>query len=339
MDDISGGETATDTSVTDTGDSGGTEDSGFDVETASADLASDLFPESRSAESEVDTDTTTEPEPQEAASEVKPPRNAPKSWSKEMHEHYGKLDPVVQDYIDQREQSMFSGIEQYKEFNEFGKQMRAAIAPYEQMIQAEGYDAPKAVQALLNAHKLLRTSAPADKVQYLAQLARSYGIDIGQKAAEQPQIDPTVKALMQKVSNLEGTLTKRQQAEQQEIYKKITTDVESFASDKAHPYFDEVADDIVTLLKTGLELKDAYEKAVWANPVTRQKEIDRINKVNESERAKKAREEAAAAKAATVANIRNRDTRRTPTETNRATMRNLDDALRETQREIKSRSH
>ena len=80
----------------------------------------------------------------------------------------------------------------------------------------------------------------------------------------------------------------------------------------------------------------AYEKAVWANPVTRQKEIERLNAEAEAARSKKAQEEAAKAKAATAANIRNRDTQRTPTEP-RATMRNLDDALRDSMREIRSR--
>ena len=44
--------------------------------------------------------------------------------------------------------------------------------------------------------------------------------------------------------------------------------METFALDtKAHPYFDEVADDIIALLKTGASLQEAYDKAVWANPV------------------------------------------------------------------------
>lgn len=315
------------------------EDSGFDVESGSNNLAESLFP-SRDSDAKSESEAETETENIESESkpvEQQPLRSAPKSWAKEMHEHYGKLDPSVQDYIDQREQSMFSGIEQYKEFNEFGKQMKQAIAPYQDLIQREGVDAPKAVQALMNAHKLLRESAPAQKQQYFMQLARDYGVDLGQQQSEQAEIDPNVKALMDKVSSLEGNLNQRQQAERDAAYKNITSEVEAFASDKAHPYFDEVSDDIVMLLKTGIDLKSAYEKAIWANPVTRQKEIERINQETETARTKKAQEEAQKAKAATAANIRNRDTRRTPTETGRATMRNLDDALRETQREIKSR--
>lgn len=313
----------------------GSDDRGYDVETASADLASDLFPESKGEPAD------DEPAAEQAAAEpeVKPEvstRPAPSAWAKEMHEHYAKLDPAVQDYIDEREKSMFTGIAQYKEYNEFGKQMSQAIAPYRDLIQREGIDAPRAVQALMNAHKMLRESPAEQKQQYFMQLAKDYGIDLGQQEVQE-QIDPTIKALMDKVSYLEGNINQRQKVERETAYKAVVSEVETFAADKAHPYFDEVSDDIVILLKTGLDLKDAYEKAVWANPVTRQKEISRLQTEQEKSIREKAIAEATAAKKAASTTIRNRDTARTPTETRRATMRNLDDALRETQREINSR--
>lgn len=75
-----------------------------------------------------------------------------------------------------------------------------------------------------------------------------------------------------------------------------------------------MADDIVALIKAGKPLQEAYEKAVWANPVTRQKEIDRINKENVSKLREKAKQEAEAAKKATGSNVRTRDTTKSPTE-------------------------
>jgi len=149
-------------------------------------------------------------------------------------------------------------------------------------------------------------------------------------------VDPAVKELRERLDRTEQALTARQTAELEQRRVKTMNEVNEFAADKAHAYFEDVADDIIVLLKTGLDLPTAYEKAVWANPVTRQKEIERINAESGSARTKKAQEEAAKAKAATVANIRNRDTQRTPTEP-RATMRNLDDALRDSMREINSR--
>lgn len=318
---------------------GAEEGTGYDVESASDDLAGSLFPSSGTAaagrEAAAEPDEPELPEVAEPEPEPALTRAAPKAWAKEMHEHYGKLEPSVQDYIDQREKQMMDGLAQYREHNDFGRQMREAVAPYQDLIQEAGVDAPRAVQALLNAHKLLTKSPPDQRHQYFMQLARDYGIDVtGENPA--PQVDPAVLELRQRQDRIEQALTQRQTAELEERRKATMSEVNEFAADKAHPYFEDVADDMITLLKTGLDLPTAYEKAVWANPVTRQKEIERINAESESARTKKVQEEAAKAKAATAANIRNRDTRRTPTEP-RATMRNLDDALRDSMREIKSR--
>lgn len=318
------------TSGTDTGADGG----GFDVETASNDLAASMFP---SSGGEPDTEDASEPEAHEAdpAPEPVTARAAPKAWAADKHTVYAALPPEAQDYIDQREKQMMDGLGQYKEHNEFGRQMQAAIAPYQDLIQEAGVDAPRAVQALLNAHKLLVRSGPEQKRQHFMQLAKDYGVDIvGQP--QQAEMDPAVKELRDRLDRTEQALTQRQQAELEQQRKQTLAEVNEFAADKAHPYFEDVSDDMITLLKTGLDLSTAYEKAVWANPITRQKEIERINAESESARTKKAREEAAAAKAATATNIRNRDTRRTPTEP-RATMRNLDDALRDSMREINAR--
>ena len=306
-----------------------------EVNDASDELARDLFPSSgRDAAAEDPAEPENARETVDPDPEPTPARAAPKAWAKDMHDHYAKLEPSVQDYIDQREKQMMDGLSQYREHSDFGRQMQAAVAPYQDLIQEAGVDAPRAVQALLNAHKLLVRSTPDQKHQYFMRLARDYGINVTGEAP--PPIDPTVKELRERQERIEQTLAQRQSVELEQRRQSTLAEVNEFAADKAHPYFEDVADDIIVLLKTGIDLSSAYEKAVWANPVTRQKEIERINAEAESARTKKAQEEAVKAKAATAANIRNRDTQRTPTEP-RATMRNLDDALRDSMREIRSR--
>lgn len=306
------------------------------VESASDTLAGELFPSSEVEASSEEQEPADTSEPAEPETEPTPPRSAPKAWAADKHSIYASLPPAAQDYIDQREKQMMDGLAQYREHNDFGKQMRDAIAPYQDLIQEAGVDAPRAVQALLNAHKMLMRSTPDQKQQYFMRLAKDYGINIPTAGEEPAQVDPAVQELRARLDRTEQALNQRQTAELEQRRVETMKEVNEFAADKAHPYFEDVADDMITLLKTGLDLSAAYEKAVWANPITRQKEIDRINAEAESARTKKAQEEAAAAKAATAANIRNRDTRRTPTEP-RATMRNLDDALRDTMREINSR--
>ena len=75
-------------------DSSPVESEGIDIESTSNELAADLFPESerepteqepeQRAEPEVEPETVVEPEPEIVST-------APKSWPKEMHDHWAKM--------------------------------------------------------------------------------------------------------------------------------------------------------------------------------------------------------------------------------------------------------
>lgn len=337
-----------------------TETSGFDIDQASNDLAGDLFPESTREASDdaaaegtdeitepADTEQTDEPAKDGAAADdvakaevsAKP---VPKTWPKEMGEHWSKTPKEVQDYWEVREKQMLDGLEQYKGDAVYGKSMRDAITPYMALIQAQGIDAPKAVQTLLNAHYKLSVSPPSQKQQYLQYIAKQYGIDtagIGSTQQGQQAADPRYQQLQDELHQLKQVIQSGSEQQLNAERTRISQEVNTFASDPAHPYFDDVADDIIVMLKSGLSLQDAYDRAVWANPVTRAKETARLQTDAKAEAEKKAKEQAEAAKKAASVNIRNRDTRRTPTEQPKGTMRDLDGAMREAMREIKSRTH
>ena len=111
--------------------------------------------------------------------------------------------------------------------------------------------------------------------------------------------------------------------------------METFASDPEHEFFDEVSEQIVPLINAGYSLEDAYANAIWLNPVTRQKEIDRTAKEAAKKAEAEAKQEAEKAKKAKAANVRGRDTSRDSTEPTGT----MDDTLRDTFREIQNRSH
>jgi len=318
-----------------------------EIETQSNDLASDLaadlYPkaasepdtlEAESVENAEETKTSESEEP-----EIKPARQAPKSWTKEMQAKYGTLPEDIQDYVILREKQMMEGLEKDRGDANLGRVMRDIMTPYRPMLQAAGVDEGKAVQSLLNVHYKLTTLAPADKQAYFAEIAKGYGIDLSSMPQqEQQQLDPTVKKLMDELNGIKQTLTLNQQHAINESKEKVVRDVEAFASDPNHAYFDEIADDIASLITAGYDLETAYEKAVWANPVTRQKEIARIQTEKEAALKEKAKATAEAAKKAASLNVKARDTSRVPTGP-KATMRNLDSALEESMREIRSRAH
>ena len=318
------------------------ESEGIDVDSVSNDLAADLFPSSeREAPTESESELSEEqPEQQEqqAQPEPEPASAPPKTWPKEMHDHWAKTPKEVQDYWNTREKQMLDGLEQYRGDATFAKQIKETLNPYMATINALGVDAPTAIRSLLNADHQLRVGSPSQKAQYLQHLAKQYGVDlsgIGQQEGQAP-VDPRLQQLQDELHGLKQIIQTGNQQQLDEQRQKIQNEVNSFASAPKHPSFDEVSDEIVALLKNGATLEDAYEKAVWANPVTRQKEMTRLQTEQQAALKAKAIAEAEAKKKAASVNLRNRDSQRTPTGP-RATMSGLDSALRETMREIKSR--
>lgn len=296
----------------------------FNVEAAADSIGSDLFPsETVEAEPEQESadaapvEAPVQPEKVEepVAAPVEQPvvKPAPKSWAKETHEVWSKLDPQAQAYIEKREQQMLDGLEQYRNEAGFAKSLRGVIEPYKQVLQAAGLNETTAVQSLLNAHYRLTQGSQEQRISAYRELGRNLGLQAQDENQAQP--DPELLAVKQEVTQLRQSLTQREQAAQQEAHSKVAKEVEVFASDPAHPYFEDVADDMMVILQgSKATLQEAYEKAIWANPVTRAKEQARILTEHETKLKENARLEALPKQKAKSVNVKSRDTGRAPTE-------------------------
>lgn len=270
------------------------------------------------------------PEPDAPAPVV---RAAPKSWAKETHEVWGGLPDAAKDQIELREKQFLDGLGQYKEHADIGRQFREVSQPFESMLREHGVTAPEAFQRLMGAQYRL-TNGPMEQRQAAYQeLGRNLGLIQDPNA---PQVDPTVKALQEQVGQLTTAVTEKQRRELADTKARVAKEVETFAADKdKHPYFDEVAEDIAILIGGGLELNDAYERAVWANPVTRAKELNRVQTDTEKKLRENARLDALKASKAKGSNVKTRDTNRAPTEP----LGSWEDTMKATLTDIKSRAH
>ena len=88
------------------------------------------------------------------------------------------------------------------------------------------------------------------------------------------------------------------------------------------------------LVKAGLPLQEAYEKAVWANPVTRAKELAKQQTADLAKARENARLAALPKKHAASVNVKSRDAGRTPTEP----LGTMQDTMKQTLAEIKARA-
>ena len=208
----------------------------------------------------------------EAAVEVAPAapeKRAPSSWKKDAAAEFDKLPPHVQDEVLRRETDFHKGIEGFKQHADLGRSMERTLQPYMDTIRQLGVAPDQAVGALLRADAMLRNPDPNARAQYFATLAQQYGIDLG-IAAQVPQKDPYTLQLEQRLNQLQQQQESFQQSQQEQERNALNSEIQAFASTAEH--FEAVKEDMAALLQAGraTDLKDAYDKAVYANPQTRQ---------------------------------------------------------------------
>lgn len=296
------------------------ESTDFNMEEAQESLASDLF--NVSPETEEPEDVATEEVADKDEEETKEVRAAPQSWKKEMHEHWSKLDPEVQDYFALREQQMKEGIDVAKEDAVMGRDFRDVLNPYNELFASQNVEPKAAVQYLLYAHHVLSTADEQGKLDAFNHMAASYGIKL-----DGSKVTPEIQSLQSEISQLKQIINQGQQESKQEKQAKVMQEVDAFASE--NDLFDEVSDDMIPFLSAGHTLQEAYDKAIWANPVTRQKLQDKMD-VEKTERLEKEKQEKIEkAKKAKSANVKTRYTGKAPTETKGKMFDGLEDLARE----------
>lgn len=256
---------------------------------------------------------------------------APNTWKKEAAATWAALPDVARQEIARREADFHKGIEQYKQAAQFAQTVQQAIAPYQATLNSLGVTPDKAVSELMAADHRLRYGSPQEKNAYFAQLAQSYGIDLGQvQQPEQQNIDPTVAQLQSQVQQLTGWIQNQSLMGQQQQEATLNSEIASFAADPSHSHFESVRGHMSALLQAGqaTSLKDAYEQAVWANPTTRAAVLQQQEAAKRAEATKTAQ----AAKQAASINVRSRPSMPVSQpigsmdETIRATLRRLQSA-------------
>lgn len=325
----------------------------LNINSPSKDRSDDIEPED---EGETVNATVDEKKPEPKSEPEKPaaketesaPSTAPKSWPKEMHQHWDKMPKEAQEYWGKREKQMLDGLSQYKEVANFGSTLADTLRPYEQVIRQQGIDAPTAVKHLLEAHTMLTTGPIDGRIAAYRKLGDSLGLSAymvpqaeggaqqagGVTPARIAGNDPYIDNLSKQVQNMQQYLNEQSQVSLQETAQRVMKDIEAFASDPSHPYFDDVADDIAVYIKSGLSLPDAYEKAIWANPSTRLKQVEAINEAALKKDRENARLQSLPKKDAASVNVRGSESQRRSHDP----VGSLDDTLRQTLREIKGRT-
>lgn len=274
---------------------------------------------------------TGEPEPEEIEKEPEPvsaTKAPPKSWVKEQHDRWNKIDPDTQAYIQQREEEMSQGVRQVYDQAQYGQSLRQVIDPFKQMIQSAGATEAQAIQYLLNANARLTTGPMEARIAAYRELGKNIGLLQGQE--ESAPTDPVLQSLQQRLNSLETSMTQREQTALAAATEKTRQEIEAFAEDPTHADIWNVGQDMIPWLQAGHSLQEAYDKAVWANDSTRQKALLQLQTEQEKKLKENARLNALKAKKAADANVRSRESQRTPTEP----LGTMEDTMRDTYRQL-----
>jgi hypothetical protein len=188
----------------------------------------------------------------------------PSSWKKDYEEHWGKLDPTLQDYIQQRKADYAKGVSTYKNQWDMAAPIMESISQFAPLLQHHNLDAKEWVSRLGKADMMLTRGSPEQKVQMFAQLANDYGVNLGQLTG-QSGYDPQFSQLAQELNQIKNQWSSFQSQQEMAEQTQLQSEIASFKDDK--PYFEEVRETMAGLLQNGManDLQSAYDKAIRLN--------------------------------------------------------------------------
>lgn len=208
---------------------------------------------------------------------------APQSWRPEIREKWAGLPPEVKGEVMRREAQVEQALRESSDAREVAEQFLQTVAPYEAFIRAENSDPFRAMQLLFDTAVALRTAPPASKAQLVANMVKQYAVDVGMLdnalAGQGPAPDPNAQHLQQMIQReltpikqFMGSFQQQAQQRRQATQAEVMSEIETFAADPTHEYYDDVAETMADLLEAAarrnqvMDLNTAYERACMTHP-------------------------------------------------------------------------
>lgn len=232
-----------------------------------------------------------------------PRADRPTTWKKDYLPMWDKLatgQPLTADestklaaYYTQRENEYKSGVSTYKTEALAAREVQEAIAPFLPELQAHGVTPRQWISDVGNAHKLLVSGSPQEKLQMFTALAQRYGVPLAAVSAQQQPggNPPIVMELMGQIqalkSELEKKLTGISSWKDQMDTAAMQAEVQRLSGDpEKYPHFEAVREQMAQYLETGAarDLDSAYKMACRMDDTLMEEELNqRIAKSQQSQ--------------------------------------------------------
>lgn len=206
---------------------------------------------------------------------------APKELQGEEKAKFESLPRELQEYITKKESDVGSKAQEVESKIRDYADIDRAYEPHSQKLALQGFNKGQAVNQLFALYNALETD-PASAIEWLKN---TYGVQ-GEQGYQQPQQyqqaqyqDPRLEAVTRELQQVKSYISGQQTSGLQSDYDTFRN-MKDANGNLAHPYVDEIeseAAQFVPLVKqqnpnlSNVEvMKEAYERAVWSNPRTRE---------------------------------------------------------------------
>jgi hypothetical protein len=242
-----------------------------------------------------------------------PALKPPPSWKAEARAEWAKLTPAVQQEVYRRESEVGRALQESAQARGMVQEFSGLLTPFAHNIAASGVPATQMIQQLFEADNGLRHSTPLRKAQIIANIIKSYGIDIqtldGVLADVAPADDPQQRLLDQlrgevarELQPYRGFMQHFQTREQRmraNMNAEVANEIEGL-SEREH--FEDLREDMADILEraaahnVAMTMEEAYNRALRLHPTL----YESVARQNDQARAQRAREAAQRARAAAI---------------------------------------
>ena len=274
-----------------------------------------LVEASEDTEPETDTSDTAEDEGKSDEPVDGQTVTAPQSMSAEHREKFYALPEDQQQFIAERAKEQEASFT--KKSMELADQRRAygkveeVMAPRRQQLAMDGMDDGTAIGQLFALSDFANEN-PVGFVQYLLSQRGIPMSALTESGGAQASADPQLTAMQREIHGLKSHFTQQAAAQQNQVARTVTSDIESFAS--AHPFYSELEAEMIPLVAgfrqsyPGLTNADYLEKAYKSAIAVNDTVSAKISADTNAKRLAETKKVADKAKRANGTNLRSRAT-------------------------------
>lgn len=203
----------------------------------------------------------------------------PQSWTPSEREHFAKAPAEVQAAIARVDREVRQVMQESAPARKFHQEFQQTVMPYMPLLRAEGVADPmQAMTATLNLLTVMRTGTPQQRAHTVAKFVHQYGVDVAEldnalaNGGQNPNSPPPQQFRDPRFDQLLSHLQTQHQQRAQKTHAQQVAEAEAFAADPANEFFEDVRHDMADFIEaaklrgTQVGIKEAYERAVWANP-------------------------------------------------------------------------